>query len=827
MTLVGRDDSLRVLADATSAAKVGQGSLVVVRADPGIGVTALLEAHLAAMRDSGLHLHRVPVLRPSGRTSLSAGTPDWDEPAMVVVDDLHHADDETLLTLHGLAEEIYGHPLLVVVGRHRGVAPERFAALDRFAIVHDLAPLEDDAVSAMLQGPLPNAAAAGGNPWLLSRIDDADRVAQVTSWAADLAGSDVHVLRCAALLGDAATVDDLAAVTGATPSDVLSAVGRMSARGLVDESGGQVRVRYPLVRDDVAAASAGVRGSVARALADRGAPAERVADHLVHAPVDPWTVDWLAARAHQLSSRATPAVARLLERAVAALLPGDPRLPELRVAWVEALLWSGRTEQARRAASEGLLADPDEAIRHRLLVVLGVIANGEFDAEAALAVWETERREGELPARLAALDAYAHLLAGDLEATQRAVARASRAAADDPLVEIYLCNVRAIVQCLLRDYAAAGEQLDRASVLLEISAYDRAQWLMSRLLRAVLQNLEHDPAVTETIEQARPVARELGLGFLPWTHTIAAVTALNFGEWDRALAEVEEGLALPHQHGMAGPLHAVAATILLNRGDLPTARVHAELADEADLYGVAMFYESLMMVTRAVVAGVDGDLKRAVDVVRDVVDHDVGMRHDRSVAPVCVPLVRIAVAGGERDLARRLIDRMREWSDEDDSRIGYCTGLVDRDVDRLLAAAQDFADNSTPLAAAQAAQDAAVALAASGRSDAAKAAYQSAIDGFTAMAAHREIDRTAANLRSYGVQLGASGPRGRPKHGWDSLTGAEMRVVELVAQGLTNREVAERLILSVRTVDSHVSRILRKLDCSSRLELAVKYRDRS
>jgi DNA-binding MarR family transcriptional regulator len=52
----------------------------------------------------------------------------------------------------------------------------------------------------------------------------------------------VHVLRCAALLGDTASVDDLAAVAGATPSDVLSAVGRMSARGLVDESGGEVRV---------------------------------------------------------------------------------------------------------------------------------------------------------------------------------------------------------------------------------------------------------------------------------------------------------------------------------------------------------------------------------------------------------------------------------------------------------------------------------------------------------------------------------------------------------------------------------------------------------
>lgn len=150
MTLVGRHDSLRVLADAASAAKVGQGALVMVRADPGLGVTSLLEAHVSAMRDSGLRLHRIPVLRPGGRTSLSDQMPELDEPAMVVIDDLHQADDATLLALHALAEDVYSRPLLIVAGRHRRVAAQRFAALDRFAIVHDLEPLTPDAVRAML-----------------------------------------------------------------------------------------------------------------------------------------------------------------------------------------------------------------------------------------------------------------------------------------------------------------------------------------------------------------------------------------------------------------------------------------------------------------------------------------------------------------------------------------------------------------------------------------------------------------------------------------------------------------------------------------------------
>ncbi|MER7083944.1 response regulator transcription factor, partial [Saccharopolyspora kobensis] len=74
---------------------------------------------------------------------------------------------------------------------------------------------------------------------------------------------------------------------------------------------------------------------------------------------------------------------------------------------------------------------------------------------------------------------------------------------------------------------------------------------------------------------------------------------------------------------------------------------------------------------------------------------------------------------------------------------------------------------------------------------------------------------------------GATGPRRRPKHGWESLTAAEHRVAELVAQGLTNREAAERLIVSVRTVDSHVSKILAKLGYASRVEIVLGFERRS
>jgi DNA-binding CsgD family transcriptional regulator len=59
----------------------------------------------------------------------------------------------------------------------------------------------------------------------------------------------------------------------------------------------------------------------------------------------------------------------------------------------------------------------------------------------------------------------------------------------------------------------------------------------------------------------------------------------------------------------------------------------------------------------------------------------------------------------------------------------------------------------------------------------------------------------------------------RPVAGWESLTESERRVADLVAEGLTNRQVAERAFLSRHTVDFHLRQAFRKLHISSRVEL--------
>jgi len=110
-------------------------------------------------------------------------------------------------------------------------------------------------------------------------------------------------------------------------------------------------------------------------------------------------------------------------------------------------------------------------------------------------------------------------------------------------------------------------------------------------------------------------------------------------------------------------------------------------------------------------------------------------------------------------------------------------------------------------------------LLAEGEKDDAIAVLEAACDAYLTANATRDLARVRSALHALGVRKRRAAIA-RPGHGWGSLTSGEMAVVEVVAQGLTNRETAAQLYLSADTVNSHLRHAFAKLGIRSRVELA-------
>ncbi|GLH96517.1 LuxR C-terminal-related transcriptional regulator [Phytohabitans aurantiacus] len=95
-----------------------------------------------------------------------------------------------------------------------------------------------------------------------------------------------------------------------------------------------------------------------------------------------------------------------------------------------------------------------------------------------------------------------------------------------------------------------------------------------------------------------------------------------------------------------------------------------------------------------------------------------------------------------------------------------------------------------------------------------------AFDRAAAEGARLTLDQAVEYVRR------ARGRRGRPASGWPSLTPTELQVVRLVAEGLTNPQIGDRLLMSRGTVKTHLSHIFTKLDTTNRAQLAAAAVDR-
>jgi DNA-binding CsgD family transcriptional regulator len=167
-------------------------------------------------------------------------------------------------------------------------------------------------------------------------------------------------------------------------------------------------------------------------------------------------------------------------------------------------------------------------------------------------------------------------------------------------------------------------------------------------------------------------------------------------------------------------------------------------------------------------------------------------------------LVEVASATGD--------ERARAYADVANGLVAVARG--DPATALLQTAVRRFSALALPLEAGRA-QFALARSLAIGKPRAAVAEAQLALRTFERIGARPDADAAAALLR----ELGASG-RSRVR-GTGALTAREAEVLALLAEGLTNAEIAERLVISRRTAEHHVANVLSKLDLRSRAEAAA------
>ena len=166
---------------------------------------------------------------------------------------------------------------------------------------------------------------------------------------------------------------------------------------------------------------------------------------------------------------------------------------------------------------------------------------------------------------------------------------------------------------------------------------------------------------------------------------------------------------------------------------------------------------------------------------------------------------RVASAAGDAGLRARVLQAM-ELLERERPAIplftgvaGHVRGIFERDAQALLGAAEVFQASSRPLLYAAAAEDAGAELAHADRGGDAVDPLNAAFDTYLHHEALADARRVGRALRGLGVERRIVS-RPRAKTGWDSLTDAELKVVNLIAQGVTNQSVATQLHLSLHTV---------------------------
>jgi DNA-binding CsgD family transcriptional regulator len=775
-----------------------------------------------------------------------------DRPLVVVIEDAHWLDRSSLDVLTFVAKRIEFEPVAMVFAEREGVSPalgeaglptfeiDHLADPDAEAVLREVATLSPELERRVL-------AQADGNPLALielsaaaSRLEPDSPIDQALPLTARL--ERAFAARLCELDLDARTIALLAAIDDARITEVAEAAAITLQReprdgawaSLTDANFGRVSGETFVFRHPLVASAVQQEASPERLRAAHTALAELLAEqpdraiwHRAAATTAP--DDDLARALEAAGERATRRGARdigvsALEQAAGFSVDRGDRARRLMKAATGAFEL-GRWEQSLRLVQT---VDPDELSTFDRLGrthFLEILSGGWSGAEtvcAYVSMADGLRDTAQLRVALEGIQSMAtrFFFSQVDEATRRETAGILEGLdlpPDDPLLLSVIAQVDPLHtagEVRSRIARLGPEQFDDPSALFAIAGATSATWADDL----------GEPYLHKAVDAFR---REGRLAYLAQADVFLAWLFVRKGESRSAMTAAGEGIRLceetgQHRYVLAAQV-AEAISVADRGGDEVAERLVAEVESVLLPLGANAML-SLTVFARGRLALAAGRFGEAFEQLAPLFDAAHPGFQPFIAGWAIADLAEAAARVPEhRATARESLTRWRPLAESSGSpylalQIAYADAVLrddDAAHDRFLGVVQDAGADWPDLRAR-------TQLAHGGwlrrnrRSSESRALLREAAHTFDALGRTEYAERARQELRASGESM-----RRRVPEAWAQLSPQELQIAQLAADGLTNREIGERLYLSHRTVGSHLYRLFPKLGITSRSQLAA------
>jgi DNA-binding CsgD family transcriptional regulator/tetratricopeptide (TPR) repeat protein len=791
-------------------------------------------------------------------------------PLCLVVDDAHWADAASLRYLAFLLTRLEELDIALVVATRPpepGTEAELFTEVttDSSADVIRLAPLTKGAVVQLLEAglgrdPDPNVVdtclrVTRGTPFLVRELVTALSDSGGGS-AARTVGRSIrlrlrrlpeHAGRLARALAilEQSELIQAARLAGLEELEAADAADQLTTAAIL-QSGRPLRFVHPIVRDGIyselsSAERARGHRRAAELLAEQaGAPA-RVAQHLLvsEPAADGWVVERLLEAARAARKQGAPEPQAIFLRRVLA----EPPPPDNR---------SGLLLDLGMAEASAGLADWHEHLQRAVDAAPNTVAAAEASMVLAHALSRAQRHAEAvevLDRASSALDSRHVELAVQLEsaavvpglndpATAPSVALRGEMlrerAAGDPTAPPELLAAAAFISILTNEPAEIGADLATRALLVGDRArpgldegpwFSVAGWFSQTTFSLLLADryAQVRPLLDDSIAQARATgdAGRLAMGLRDRGWAALRRGDLSAAEGDARTALAASELPAPSMYRILNG--SVLVTALVEEGELDAAVETLALLDSEAESGY---------VTDAVLRLARGRLRVGQGRIAEGLEDFQGVGADltrvlvtcSSFLPWRSEAALAQLALGDHETAGRLAEEELELARAFGAPRAFgvalrAAGVVaggDRGASLLREAIDAFERGGAQLERARALADLGAMLRRRNRRTEARELLREALD-----AAHRVGARPLAEYAETELRATGARPRRIVLSGLDSLTPSERRIAELASQGLSNREIAQTLFITARTVEGHLTSVFRKLRVDSRDDLAA------